>query len=39
MPLHYLSRLSGAARDTQANLQLGCVLALVAGAVNAGGFL
>ncbi|MEG1114411.1 MAG: DUF1275 domain-containing protein, partial [Janthinobacterium sp.] len=39
MPLHYLSRLSGSTRDTQANLQLGCVLALVAGAVNAGGFL
>ncbi|MCL6483024.1 MAG: DUF1275 family protein, partial [Janthinobacterium lividum] len=39
MPLHYLARLSGSARDTQANLQLGCVLALVAGAVNAGGFL
>ncbi|KAB8042250.1 YoaK family protein [Janthinobacterium aquaticum] len=39
MPVHYLSRLSGAARDAQANLQLGCLLALVAGAVNAGGFL
>ena len=39
MSLHYLSRLSGAARDAKANLQLGCVLALVAGAVNAGGFL
>ncbi|MGK5067476.1 YoaK family protein [Janthinobacterium sp. AD80] len=39
MPLHYLSRLSGARRDQRANLQLGCVLALVAGAVNAGGFL
>ena len=39
MALDYLTRLSGATRDAQANLQLGCVLALVAGAVNAGGFL
>ena len=39
MALAYLTRLSGATRDAQANLQLGCVLALVAGAVNAGGFL
>ena len=39
MAVHFLLRLSGAARSAQANLQLGCVLALVAGAVNAGGFL
>lgn len=39
MALAYLTRLSGARRDARANLQLGCVLALVAGAVNAGGFL
>ncbi|OBV39994.1 YoaK family protein [Janthinobacterium psychrotolerans] len=39
MAIDYLTRLSGARRDTKANLQLGCVLALVAGAVNAGGFL
>ena len=39
MPFHYLYRLSGAQRETRADLQLGCVLALVAGAVNAGGFL
>lgn len=39
MPLHYLSSLSGDRRDRRADLHLGCVLALVAGAVNAGGFL
>jgi len=39
MPLHYLRRLSGNKRDDRADRHLGYVLAFVAGAVNAGGFL
>ena len=39
MPFHYLSHLSSEKRDGRSDLHLGCVLAFVAGAVNAGGFL
>lgn len=39
MPLNYLRRLSGHERDQRADRHLGIVLAFVAGAVNAGGFL
>lgn len=39
MPLTYARSLTGRARTPQANRQLGCALAFVAGATNAGGFL
>lgn len=39
MPFNYLSQLSSERRDRRSDLHLGCVLAFVAGAVNAGGFL
>ena len=39
MPLEYLSRLTAKPRTGQANLHMGVLLALVAGALNAGGFL
>lgn len=39
MPFHYLSHLTSDRRDTQADLHLGCTLAFIAGAINAGGFL
>ncbi len=39
MPIHYLSQLSAEKRDARSDLHLGCALAFVAGAVNAGGFL
>ena len=39
MPLAYARRLTGRQRSSQANRQLGLTLALVAGAINAGGFL
>ncbi|MDQ7968311.1 MAG: YoaK family protein [Oxalicibacterium faecigallinarum] len=39
MLLNYLRRLSGHRRTRSANRQLGALLALIAGAVNAGGFL
>ena len=39
MPIRYARRLVGRKRTTDANRQLGLVLAFVAGAVNAGGFL
>lgn len=39
MPLNFLRKLSGRHRTARANRQLGALLALVAGAVNAGGFL
>lgn len=39
MPLNYLRHLSGKQRTRLANRQLGAILGLVAGAVNAGGFL
>ncbi|WP_317201127.1 YoaK family protein [Janthinobacterium sp.] len=39
MPIQYLSHLSSEKRDRRSDLHLGCVLAFVAGAVNAGGFL
>jgi len=39
MPLNFLRTLSGRRRTARANRQLGALLALVAGAVNAGGFL
>jgi len=39
MPLHYARRLTGRRRSASANRQLGLVLAFVAGATNAGGFL
>lgn len=38
MPLHYLRALSGPQRTDENNRRLGRALALVAGAVNAGGF-
>jgi uncharacterized membrane protein YoaK (UPF0700 family) len=38
MPLHYLRALSGPERTDENNRRLGRALALVAGAVNAGGF-
>jgi uncharacterized membrane protein YoaK (UPF0700 family) len=39
MPFHYLSHLTSDQRDRRSDLHLGCALAFVAGAVNAGGFL
>ena len=39
MPAHYARFLIGRQRSTAANWQLGVVLAFVAGAINAGGFL
>lgn len=39
MPLNYLSNLSAEKRDRRSDLHLGCTLAFIAGAVNAGGFL
>ncbi|HAT29593.1 MAG TPA: DUF1275 domain-containing protein [Janthinobacterium sp.] len=39
MPFHYLSHLSSDKRDSRSDRHLGCMLAFVAGAVNAGGFL
>ncbi|CDK97314.1 conserved membrane protein of unknown function [Magnetospirillum gryphiswaldense MSR-1 v2] len=39
MPIFYLRRLTGKHRSAQANRHLGRVLAFVAGATNAGGFL
>ncbi|MBJ7313958.1 YoaK family protein [Rugamonas sp. CCM 8940] len=39
MPLHYISSLSSRRRNRRSDLHLGCLLAFVAGAVNAGGFL
>ncbi len=39
MPLNYARRLTGRDRTALANQHLGCVLAFVAGAANAGGFL
>ena len=39
MPIHYARRLTGRTRTSGANRQLGLVLAFVAGAINAGGFL
>ena len=37
--LNYSRRLTGRTRTQPANRQLGCMLAFIAGAVNAGGFL
>lgn len=39
MPIQYARKLTGSRRSAQANHQLGLVLAFVAGAANAGGFL
>ncbi len=39
MPINYARRLTGKNRSREANKQLGYVLAFVAGATNAGGFL
>lgn len=39
MPANYARRLTGRDRTAHANQQLGCALAFVAGAANAGGFL
>lgn len=39
MPFYFVRRLTGRARTRHANRQLGALLAFVAGAVNAGGFL
>lgn len=39
MPLNYARRLTGRDRTASANHHLGCALAFVAGATNAGGFL
>lgn len=39
MPINYLARLTAQHRTAAANLHLGVVLAFVAGALNAGGFL
>lgn len=39
MPVDYARRLTGRVRTRSANQQLGCALAFVAGATNAGGFL
>ena len=39
MPVEYLSRLTRPERTARSNLHLGMVLAFVAGALNAGGFL
>ena len=39
MPINYLSTLTAKPRTLQANLHMGVLLTLVAGALNAGGFL
>ncbi|MDO8301419.1 YoaK family protein [Lacisediminimonas sp.] len=39
MPINYLARLTARERTASANLHLGVLLAFVAGALNAGGFL
>lgn len=39
MPFNFSRKLTGKSRSRDANFQLGCVLAFVAGAMNAGGFL
>jgi len=39
VPINTMRRLTGHQRSAAANRQLGCVLAFVAGAINAGGFL
>lgn len=39
MAFSYLSKLSSEKRDSRSDMHLGCALAFVAGAVNAGGFL
>lgn len=39
MPINYLARLTAQQRTATANLHLGVVLAFIAGALNAGGFL
>lgn len=39
MPITYLTKLSSPKRTPQSNLHLGCLLAGIAGALNAGGFL
>jgi uncharacterized membrane protein YoaK (UPF0700 family) len=39
MPMRYTRKLTGKDRSTQGNRHLGTVLAFVAGAINAGGFL
>src|SRR4051812_2869770 len=39
MPLEYLSALTAAPRTRESDLHIGVVLTLVAGALNAGGFL
>lgn len=39
MPINYSRKLTGKSRSKDANKQLGFVLAFVAGAINAGGFL
>ncbi|MDB5857278.1 MAG: hypothetical protein JWQ76_967 [Ramlibacter sp.] len=39
MPLIFLANLAGRERTRRSNRQLGCLLAFVAGAINAGGFL
>ncbi len=39
MPINYVRNLTGKSRSKSTNMQLGVVLAFVAGAVNAGGFL
>lgn len=39
MPIHYSRKLTGRHRSKDANRQLGFILAFVAGAINAGGFL
>jgi uncharacterized membrane protein YoaK (UPF0700 family) len=39
MPIHYLRNLTGPERTDVSNRRLGCSLAFVAGAANAGGFL
>jgi uncharacterized membrane protein YoaK (UPF0700 family) len=39
MPINYSRRLTGRTRSKGANRQLGVILAFVAGAINAGGFL
>jgi uncharacterized membrane protein YoaK (UPF0700 family) len=39
MPLIFLNNLTGRERTRRTNRQLGCLLAFVAGAINAGGYL
>ena len=39
MPIHYSRKLTGRSRSKDADRQLGFILAFVAGAINAGGFL